>query len=91
MDYYIIHKVENNNGELKHTPVGYSIDQIFVEEINNNYSLTLGAWIEENKNDLENGVITATDYFTVNNSLFLAKTTSNNIEGLTELNDLNGL
>jgi hypothetical protein len=91
MSYCIIHKIENNNGSLKYTPIGYSADEVFIQEINDTYDSILGNWIESNKIQLEDGSVTATDYFTTNGVSFLAKTTSTNVDGLTQLTDLNGL
>ena len=89
MHYYIINRIENENGVLKYTPIGYSLDYEFVKSINTTYDYSLGAWIELNVAFLESGVKTMSDYFVGGVvKAHIARTISNNDAGLAEITEV---
>lgn len=89
MIYTIINKTEIIQGVLIYTPFGYTNDNSIIDTINSDYDLTLGQWIEDNKTALNNATITLSDY--EGGSRYVARTTATNIEGLTEITNLNQL
>lgn len=85
----IIDKTEIIQGVLIYTTFGYTSDNSIIDTINSDYDLTLGKWIVDNKTDLINGTITLSDYEGVIG--YVARTTVTNIDGLTEITNLNQL
>ncbi len=86
--YFIINKIEYKNESVVYTPIGYTTDLIFRDEINNSYESTMGIWIENNKNELESGEIDISVFFETNPVVYVAKTYSDTNDGLNEINEI---
>lgn len=93
-DYYIITKIENINGNIIYTNIGYVISELDTDIINQNYFYNhYTNWIVTNKVDLDNAIKFISDYF-INTPIVigcLCKTT--NIDGyniplITNINNL---
>lgn len=93
MDYCIIYKVEFVDGEVAHTPVGYTTNEEDCHTLNSNYDSTLGDWIQSNISDLENGSKTMGDFFQNTPYVHHARAKASTIEGLglEEITDINTL
>lgn len=92
MSYCIVNKIEYIGGSVVYTPIKYiDNNEALCNQINNDYDTTLGAWIETNKTDLENSVVSISSYFDSTPIVYIARTISNNIDGLTQLNDISEL
>ena len=79
--YYIITKIENINGNITYTCVGYVLSELDVETININYN-NYNNWIETNKTDLENGIKLISEFFINTPIVFGCFTQTTYIEGL---------
>lgn len=90
MSYYIINKIEENNGQLIYTPIGYVTEKSDRDAINSKYESTFGAWVESNKSELENGSIYLSDYFILDSNVHSCKQKMSSIEGmgLSEITDI---
>ena len=94
--YIVISKIELSEiqGELKFSDYGYTTDISLQEEINLSYDNTLGLFIEENREGLENGTIDISSFFSNGvDHVFEARTVvydSNDLEGIniTSINQL---
>ncbi len=80
--YYIITKIENINGNITYTSVGYVLSKEDSDTINTNYYNNYINWIQTNKTDLENGIKLITEYFTNTPIVFGCFTETDCIEGL---------
>lgn len=92
--YTIIEKIELENGEfLKSTPVGYTQDQAVINEINESYDSTLGAFLGENRTKLELGEVLISVFFNVISSVNEARTQVIDSDGLglNEITNVNQL
>jgi hypothetical protein len=79
--YYIITKIENFNGNITYTNIGYVLSELDVETININYN-NYNNWIETNKTDLENGIKLISEFFINTPIVFGCFTQTTYIEGL---------
>lgn len=82
MNYHIITKIENVNGSITYTNIGYVLSETDANIINQNY-ISYNNWIETNKTDLENGIKLISEYFTSNPIVY------NNLETTTCIDDFN--
>lgn len=89
--YTIINKIESIDSNLTYTPVGYTVDQDIVDTINNEYDSTLKNWIEINKADLENDILSISEFFNLTPKVHIARTSVSLIDDLIEITDLNDL
>lgn len=80
--YYVVTKIENINGNITYTSVGYVLSESDAQTINTNYYNNYINWIETNKTDLENGIKLIAEYFTNNVVVFGCCTQTDCIEGL---------
>lgn len=90
----IVEKIElGENGELQSTPVGYTENVHLITEINEQYDVSLGAFIGANKTKLENGVVSISTFFGDLAYVHEARMTTETIEdlNLTEIIDINQL
>jgi hypothetical protein len=88
MEYNIISKIEYIDGEVRYTPIGYTLDMNDVNIINNQYDNTLGLWVEENKTELENGTKSIGEFFSIVSIVYVARYITTSVEGM-GLNDIN--
>jgi hypothetical protein len=94
--YIVISKIELSEiqGELKFSDYGYTTDTSLQEEINILYDDSLGSYIEQNKEGLENGTINISSFFSNSvDHVFEARTMvydSNELDGIniTSINQL---
>lgn len=81
--YYIITKIENINGNITYTNIGYYVlSKTDANTINQNY-ISYNNWIEANKTDLENSIKLISEYFTSNPIVY------NNLETTTCIDNFN--
>lgn len=82
MEYYIVSKIDwdNENNHYKCEEVGYTTKIEDYEFLQNNYNNTLGAFIENNKTELENGTKSLYEFFETTPTLYACFTTTNAIE-----------
>ncbi len=88
--YYIIERLNNVNGQLDRSHLGYVGDDCDLTIFRSNEQLFYD-WIENNKTDLENGVISIVDYIDNNGIVYLASIGTSSIEdmGLSLIVDIN--
>ena len=83
MTYYVISKIELEGEEnLKYTDVGYAENIDIVNEINEDYDSTLGAFIGENRTKLQLGEIKISSFFDTTSYVNEARTEVSSVEGL---------
>lgn len=83
MTYYVISKIELEGEEnLKYTDVGYAENIDIVNEINEDYDSTLGAFIGENRTKLQLGEIKISSFFDTTLYVNEARTEVSSVEGL---------
>jgi hypothetical protein len=90
----IISKIElGDNNTLILTDIGYTTDDILVDEINKGYDTTLGAFVAENRTKLESGEIIIDNFFVGVEYVNEARVQVDTIDGLnlTEINNINQL
>jgi hypothetical protein len=82
MLYYIIDKLswDNNAQQMISEEIGYTTDIDNYNAIQNNYNATLGAFIETNKTELENGTKNISEFFQTTPIVYGCFTTTNAIE-----------
>ena len=90
----IVEKIElGESGALQSTPVGYTENVHLVTEINEQYDVSLGAFLATNRTKLENGVVSINTFF--NNLAYVneARASTDNIDelGLSEITDISQL
>lgn len=90
----IISKIElEGTDNLNYSDVGYTTDASIINEINEQYDATLGAFLGENRTKLEIGEISISTFFANTSYVNEARTEVENIEGLglLEVNNINEL
>ena len=90
----IISKIElEGTDNLNYSDVGYTTDDSIINEINEQYDATLGAFLGENRTKLEIGEISISTFFSNTSYVNEARTEVENIEGLglLEVNNINEL
>jgi len=90
----IISKIELEGVDnLNYSDVGYTTDASIINEINEQYDATLGAFLGENRTKLEIGEISISTFFANTSYVNEARTEVENIEGLglLEVNNINEL
>ena len=90
----IISKIELEGGSnLKYTDIGHTQDVEIINEINEEYDLTLGKFLGENKTKIELGIVSISEFF--DNIPFVneARTQVENVEdlGLIKVTNINQL
>ena len=92
--YYIISKIELEGTEfLKYSDYGTTTDIEIVNQINEDYDSTLGAFLGENRTKLELGITLLSTFFESTDFVYEARTEVINVDGLelkniTNLNEL---
>jgi len=92
--YYIISKIELEGADnLSYSDYGTTTDENIVNQINEDYDSTLGAFLGENRTKLQLGIVSVSTFFETTSFVYEARTEVDNIEGLNVLNitDLNQL
>jgi hypothetical protein len=92
--YYIISKIElEGSDNLIYSDYGTTTDENIVNQINEDYDSTLGAFLGENRTKLQLGIVSVSTFFETTSFVYEARTEVDNIEGLNVLNvtDLNQL
>ena len=93
--FIIITKIELETFDtLKHTEFAYTTNQIIADEVNEDYDVTLGVYLAENRTGLENGSITIDGFFVGGVTyVYEARMIAGTIEGLDliEINDTSNL
>ena len=92
--YYIISKIELEGADnLIYSDYGTTTDKNIVNQINEDYDSTLGAFLGENRTKLQLGIVSVSTFFETTSFVYEARTEVDNIEGLNVLNitDLNQL
>lgn len=90
----IVEKIElEESGVLQSTPVGYTENVHLITEINEQYDISLGAFLATNRTKLENGVVSINTFFDSLAYVHEARATTDNIDelGLTEITSINQL
>tara|TARA_R110000822_G_scaffold149056_2_gene288112 strand:+ start:71 stop:355 length:285 start_codon:yes stop_codon:yes gene_type:complete len=91
MTYYIISKIElEGENNLKYTDIGYADNMDVVNEINEQYDSTLGAFIGENRTKLQIGEVLISTFFETTQYVNEARTEIDNVEdlGLTKITNI---
>lgn len=92
--YTIISKIELEGTEnLSYSDFGTTTDPDIVNQINEDYDLTLGAFLGENRTKIELGIVSVSTFFNSTPVVYEARTEVDNVEGLellsvTNLNQL---
>ena len=92
--YIIISKIElEGTDNLSYSDYGTTTDQEIVNQINEDFDSTFGAFLGENRTKIELGVVSVSTFFESTPFVYEARTEVDNINGLTLLNvtDLNQL
>lgn len=91
--YNIITKIEIINNEMVSTEIGFSIDSVLIDEINNVYYQPYEDWIIANRQDLENQNIDIKSFFETTPVVYSSNYFTTSIEdmGLTEIININEL
>lgn len=92
--YYIISKIElEGSDNLIYSDYGTTTDENIVNQINEDYDSTLGAFLGENRTKLQLGIVSVSTFFETTSFVYEARTEVDNIEDLNVLNitDLNQL
>jgi hypothetical protein len=90
----IVEKIElGEDNNLQTTSIGYTENIHLINEINEQYDESLGAFIGGNKTKLENGVVSINTFFAAINHVHEARMTVETIENLnlTEIIHINQL
>lgn len=90
----IISKIElDESDNLKYTDVGYTEDISVINQINEDYDMTLGKFIGENRTKLELNLVSVSSFFSETPYVNEARTQSESIEGLnlTEVTNISQL
>lgn len=86
----IIDKIEFVNDKVQFVSVGYTTNNELIEEINENYDITLGKFSAENRTKLENEEILISEFFENISFVYEARKESDNIDGF-NLNLVNSI
>ena len=90
----IITKIElEGTDNLKHTDVGYTTDNSIMNQINNDYDVSLGAFLATNRNKIELGEVSVSTFFSSTSFTYEARFEIEDITdlGLIEITDINQL
>mgnify|MGYP003645216141 FL=1 len=89
----IISKIELEGEALKYNDVYYTTDSTIVDDVNEQYDITLGVFLGENRTKLENGEILISTFFESTPFVYEARTQVDTISGLglTKITDINDL
>jgi len=90
----IISKIElEGTDNLKYTDVGYTSEESVINQINENYDLTLGKFLGENRTKLEIGEISVSTFFATTDFVNEARATIEDASdlGLIQITDINQL
>ena len=90
MLYYIIQKQHIVNGEVIHSPIGYTVNEDVWTTLTTAFESGMGAWLTENEEDLSSGTLHPSVYFDSNPDFNYITGNTDNIEGtgLTEITEL---
>jgi hypothetical protein len=92
--YTIISKIElEGTDNLSYSDFGTTTDSDIVNQINEDYDSTLGAFLGENRTKIELGIVSVSTFFNSTPVVYEARTEVDNVEGLellsvTNLNQL---
>ena len=92
--YTIISKIElEGTDNLSYSDFGTTTDPDIVNQINEDYDSTLGAFLGENRTKIELGIVSVSTFFDSTPVVYEARTEVDNVEGLellsvTNLNQL---
>jgi len=79
----IISKIElEDNNSLKYTDIGHTEDINIINQINEDYDMTLGKFLGENRTKLELNLLSVSSFFSETSYVNEARTQVENIEGL---------
>lgn len=79
----IISKIElEDNNSLKYTDIGHTEDTDVINQINEDYDMTLGKFLGENRTKLELNLLSVSSFFSETSYVNEARTQVENIEGL---------
>ena len=79
----IISRIElEGSDNLNYTDVGYTEDESIANEINENYDVTLGAFLAENRTKLNIGEVSVSTFFSGVEYVNEARTIVDTVEGL---------
>jgi hypothetical protein len=79
----IISKIElEDNNSLKYTDIGHTEDIDVINQINEDYDMTLGKFLGENRTKLELNLLSVSSFFSETSYVNEARTQVENIEGL---------
>tara|TARA_R100000734_G_scaffold19047_1_gene17692 strand:+ start:824 stop:1102 length:279 start_codon:yes stop_codon:yes gene_type:complete len=90
----IISKIELEGTDyLKYTDIGYTTDTSIINKINEDYDISLGKFLAENRTKLYLGEVSVSAFFSITSSVNEARTEVDTVEGLsipeiTNINDL---
>ena len=82
MEYYIINKIEYIDNQIVYTPVGYNTDINEITLISNTYNTPFENWVNANKADLENEIISISEFFIDNPKVYEANEQTTSIDGM---------
>lgn len=90
----IISKIElEGSDSLKYTDIGHTEDNEVINQINEDYDSTLGAFLGANQTKLELGIVLLSSFFANYDFVYEARTQVTTIEGLglIQVSDINQL
>jgi len=88
--YTIISKIElEGTDNLSYSDFGTTTDSDIVNQINEDYDSTLGAFLGENRTKIELGIVSVSTFFNSTPVVYEARTEVDNVEGLELLNVTN--
>jgi len=90
----IISKIElEGTDNLKYTDVGYTSEESVINQINEDYDLTLGKFLGENRTKLEIGEVSVSTFFATTDFVNEARATIEDASdlGLIQITDINQL
>ncbi len=92
--YTIISKIElEGTDSLNYSDYGTTTDSEIVNQINEDFDSTFGAFLGENRTKIELGIVSVSTFFATTPFVYEARTEVENIDGLNLINvtDLNQL
>lgn len=79
-EYYIVSRIELVDGKYTQSQIGHVTTTEDRDKINQDYDSTLGAWIKENIDGLQDGSIEISEYFNEDDVVFSAKQVTNYVD-----------
>ena len=89
--YFFIEKLDSVDGQLDRSIIGYVDDSVDFTSFSDDEQAFYD-WVEQNKTNLEEGVISTTDYIDANGVVYLASSGTDDVScctNISEIQDIN--